>query len=32
MREAAEEEGIAVFSTPKNQFEVSNEIGRLLGR
>ena len=31
MRSAAEEEGIAVFSTGKNQFQVSNEIGKLLG-
>ena len=31
MRAAAEEEGIAIFSTPKNQFQVSNEIGKLLG-
>ncbi len=31
MRAAAEDEGIAIFSTGKNQFQVSNEIGNLLG-
>lgn len=30
MREAAESDGVAVFSTPKNQFQVSAEISALL--
>lgn len=32
MRKAAETEDIGIFSTPKNQFEVSNEIGALLAQ